>query len=135
MPLLKTPLTRMKADGGAAMRALRIVTALTLLAAVLAGVLAWRGVVAHRREDGDRLGAVLTAVPGERRTLLVDSLRHGGIAEQAGLRVGDRIEAIDARPPGDADAIGDALAAEPHVALHVRRGGRTLDFDMPATRS
>ncbi|MBB5697880.1 PDZ domain-containing protein [Sphingomonas yantingensis] len=135
MPLSKTPLTRMKADGGAAMRALRVVTALTLLAAMLAGVLAWRGVVAHRREDRDWLGAVLTVAPGKRHTLLVDSLRSGGIAEQAGLRVGDRIETIDARAPADADAIGDALGAEAHVALHVRRGGRTLDLDVPATRS
>jgi S1-C subfamily serine protease len=117
------------------MRALRIVTALTLLAAMLAGVVAWRGVVAHRPGGGDRLGAVLTLAPGQRHTLLVDSLRSGGIAEQAGLRVGDRIEAIDARAPGDADAIGEALRAARHVALHVRRGNRTLDLNVPAMRS
>lgn len=124
-----------KADGGAAMRALRVATALMLLAAMLAGVLAWHGVVAHRRGGQDRLGAVLTPMPGRRHALLVDSLRTGGLAERAGLRVGDRIEAIDARLPGDAEAIGDALGTRDHIALHVRRGARTLDLDVPATRS
>ena len=127
--------TRFKADGGTAMRTLRVVTALTLLAAMLAGVLAWRGVRAHRRDDDDRLGAVLTVAPGKRHSLLVESLQAGGVAARAGLRVGDRIEAIDARAPLDTEAIVDALGAARHVALHVRRGGRTLDLDMPATRS
>lgn len=102
---------------------------LALLALALAGLVAVMG------EHGvfATVGALAApAIPGvtveddaaNAAMPIVTSLRSDGEAQRLGLRVGDRIAAIDGRPVRDAADLRRAIAhasAGP-VSLHIRRG-------------
>lgn len=107
------------------MRRLRSLVLIIVIVAGTAAMLMSRHLVSGARDRQDPFGATL--VPASAAgPLLVDSLRSGGEAEQAGLRVGDRIDAVDGRAARARRDVDRALAAHRQVTLHVRRAGRTL---------
>lgn len=63
-----------------------------------------------------------------RLPVVVGTLVAGGAAEAAGLKVGDRITAVDGRPVGDFAAFVDTIRHRPGTVarLEVRRGAATL---------
>jgi len=64
--------------------------------------------------------------------LLVTSLRTGGPAQIAGLRVGDRIEDVDGHPVPSIDAFDRDLSGRSRddIDLRVHRGAALLDIHM-----
>jgi S1-C subfamily serine protease len=77
-------------------------------------------------------GAGAAAMP------IVTSLRSDGQAERSGLRVGDRIAALDGQPVGNVAALDRAMrarAAKTPLRLHIRRGDTvwTLAIDRAET--
>ncbi|QID18026.1 RIP metalloprotease RseP [Nitrogeniibacter mangrovi] len=63
---------------------------------------------------------------------VVGSIMAGGAAEAAGLRVGDRVVAIDGAPIADFMDLVDIVSKAPGKTLdfEVRRGGQTLNVDL-----
>ena len=62
--------------------------------------------------------------------VLINDIRRRGPADEAGLRVGDVITAVNDRPVGDAGALRYRLATQPiggEATLRVLREGRLLD--------
>ena len=116
---------------------MRLIIAACVVAALLfaAGLAAFgaRGHVHHvRRVDGGILpGVTLDADldPSLALPLVVTSLRSGGAAWRGGVRVGDRLEAVDGVPvPGRAALL--RMLAEDHariIVLRLRRAGGTVD--------
>lgn len=116
------------------MRPLRSLVLIIVIVAGAAAMLMSRNLASHRPDRQDPFGATL--VPASAAgPLLVDSLRSGGEAEQAGLRIGDRIEAVDSRAVRSRREVERALAAHHPVTLHVRRAGRTLAVTVTSHRS
>lgn len=116
------------------MRPLRSLMLLIVVAAgAVAMVLSWN-LPRHRDDRQDPLGATLMPASAA-GPLLVDSLRSGGAAEQAGLRVGDRIEAVDSRTARSKRDVARALRSHRPVILHVRRAGRTFALKIISHRS
>lgn len=118
------------------MNGMRSLRSLMLAIVVLAGIAAilLSRQVGYRHRIEDPLGATL--VPASARgPLLVDSLRSGGEAEHAGLRVGDRIEAVDSRAARSKRDVEHALATRHSVLLHVRRAGHRLPLIVTSHRS
>lgn len=71
------------------------------------------------------LGVVLDPAPAP---LVVRRVAPGSMAEEAGLREGDVLIAIDAEPVSTLPGVLSALAGtRPRVAVRVRRGGETLE--------
>ena len=120
------------------MRGMRRLRSLALGIVVLAGLAAiWmsRDIARHHYVGGeDPFGATMAPMSAG-GPLLVDSLRSGGEAEQAGLRVGDRIDAVDSRHPRSTRDVEKAFAAHHRVSLQVRRGGRTVALTVTSHRS
>lgn len=116
------------------MRPLRSLVLMIVIVAGIAAMLMSRDFSHHRTGRQDPLGATLVAASGA-GPLLVDSLRSGGEAERAGLRVGDRIETIGNRAARSNGDLERALAVHDAVILHVRRAGRTLRLTITAHRS
>jgi S1-C subfamily serine protease len=70
-------------------------------------------------------GVTLEDESGTTTMPVITSLRSDGQAERSGLRVGDRIAAVDGQPVRDVAAFGRAMRMRPGttpVRLHVRRG-------------
>ena len=107
------------------MRALRsLMLAIVALAGVAAMLLSGPLGFGYRRAtvEKDPLGATLVAASA-RGPLRVDSLRSGGEAEHAGLRLGDSIDAVNGRPARSTTEIAQALTKHNLAVLHVRRAG------------
>ncbi|WP_025560942.1 PDZ domain-containing protein [Sphingomonas sp. UNC305MFCol5.2] len=117
------------------MRSLRsLMLAIVVLAGIAAVLLSRQVGYRHQTGGEDSLGATL--VPASAAgPLLVDSLRSGGEAEHAGLRVGDRIEAVGSRAARSKRDVEHALATHHSVLLHVRRAGHTLPLTVTSHRS
>lgn len=98
----------------------RLAEALALLA-LLAGALALHGFRADRSTGAAVTGATLTGMAP-----VVTSLKDGGAADRAGLRVGDVIERVDGRVPGSLAQVEDAMASRHHADLAVRRDGHMV---------
>ncbi|WP_419825345.1 PDZ domain-containing protein [Sphingomonas sp.] len=101
--------------------------------AVAIGVAASVAVLGEHGAFSDIASRPLASIPGV--TLaddvgnigmpVVTSLRSDGEAERSGLRVGDRIAAVDGHPVRDVAALGRAMrlqAGTKPLRLHVRRG-------------
>jgi uncharacterized iron-regulated protein len=75
---------------------------------------------------GLRLGVYLETHGGR---VEIHQVAPGSLAERSGLRVGDRITAIDGQPVSSARQVIERLAAHPAgrpLALRIDRGGRSL---------
>ncbi len=117
------------------MRRLRSLVLAIVISAGLAAILMSRDLTRHHDiRPEDPFGATMVSMPAG-GPLLVDSLRSGGEAEQAGLRVGDRIDAVDSRRPRSTRDVEKAFAAHHQVSLQVRRGGRTVALTVTSHRS
>lgn len=117
------------------MRRLRSLALAIALFAGLAAILMSRDLTRHHKvRPEDPFGATMVSMPAG-GPLLVDSLRSGGEAEQAGLRVGDRIAAVDNRRPRSTSDVEKAFAAHHRVSLQVRRDGRTVGLTVTSHRS
>lgn len=117
------------------MRSLRSLVLVIVAAAGLAAMVMSRDLVYHRRAgQQDPFGATMVPMSAG-GPLLIDSLRSGGEAEQAGLRVGDRVDAVDSRAARSGRDVEQALAAHHRITLHVRRAGRTLALTITSHRS
>lgn len=113
-----------------AMRVLHLWGIAVLLVAAAGAAWAWHGLTQRAQVVADRSHGLDATVANAPRALLVDSLREGGDAERAGLRVGDRIEAVDHQRVKSRTAIDRTLISHHHARLQVRRGGRALDIDV-----
>ncbi|NIJ21527.1 S1-C subfamily serine protease [Sphingomonas naasensis] len=116
------------------MRPLR--SLLLVIVALAAAAALWLSLAVPRHRDDrlDPLGATLMPASAA-GPLLVDSLRSGGAAEQAGLRVGDRIVAVDGRAARSRRDVARALRSHRPVILHVRRAGRSFALKITSHRS
>lgn len=90
---------------------------------------AWLAVPRHTGPSArrERLPEI-TVEPDGRAALLVTSIRSSGTARR-GVRVGDRIEAIDGRPVATLGELGNALAEDGNrvLTLHLIRGDQPLE--------
>ena len=102
------------------------VAALIGVAAAVA-VATERGVFWRDAGPADVLPGLTLGDDGARAMPVVTSLRSGGRAERAGLRVGDRIVDIDGTPVRSVAMLRSAMRDDPArvVALHVVRGDAT----------
>ncbi len=114
----------------------RMAMGLALLA-LLAAAVALHGLRAQRIAAEARLGATIAmgvagamgAAGGGRGTggwPVVTSLRRGGPAADAGLAVGDVVEAVDGHPTGSLAELDRAVASGDPAAMRVRRGRREI---------
>ena len=108
---------------GRALRQLRHALIVFLAVALAGALISMRVMRASRVPDADMLGATV-AMPGggTPAALTVTSLRAGGLAERAGVQVGDVMEAIDGRGATSLAPIEQAVASGDGVDLRVRRG-------------
>ena len=102
-------------------RAAAALAVLALVAALLAANGLWR-----RQGEGAATIGVTLAGPQP----VVTSLRTGGLADRAGLRVGDVVEAIDGRAAGSPDEAERAMALHRPGYLRIRRGPQELDLSV-----
>ncbi|WP_294393261.1 PDZ domain-containing protein [uncultured Sphingomonas sp.] len=114
------------------MRVIRHIAVVIILLAGICTILSLRLVRSGR--DGsphpaESMGAVL-APSVQPPMLVVDSLRVGGAAEQAGLRVGDLIETVDGDSVPSLAAADQALAGRGPLDIHVRRGKDEVDISI-----
>lgn len=98
----------------------RAASGLALLA-LLAGALAFHTLHVEQHRGAPRTGVtlaggmpVVTSVPDR----------------DAGVQVGDVVEAIDGRPPRSLAQVEQAMASERPAAFRVRRDGRELDVTL-----
>ncbi|WP_375249745.1 hypothetical protein [Sphingomonas sp.] len=108
---------------------------LALLAIALGGaLLSVRAMHASRGRTPDVMGATFATPAADHRAggaWIITSLRVGGPAESAGLRVGDVVETVR----GDAGAVSLAeakreMASGDSVEFDIRRGGATFHVVM-----
>jgi S1-C subfamily serine protease len=105
----------------------RMAMGLTLLA-LLAATVALHGLHAQRIAAEARLGATIAAGGGRGAGgwPVLTSLRRGGPAADAGLAVGDVVEAVDGHPTGSLAELDRAVASGDPAAMRVRRGRREI---------
>ena len=112
---------------GRALRQLRRALIVFLVVALAGALVSMRVMRASRTPDADMLGATVAApAGGTPAALTVTSLRAGGVAERAGIRVGDVVEAIDGHGATSLAPIEQAVASGDGVDLRVRRGVRAV---------
>jgi S1-C subfamily serine protease len=100
----------------------RIALGLAVLA-LIAAALALHGLRAQRIAAQARLGATFAGTGGYP---VVTSLRRNGPAEEAGLAVGDMVEAVDGRPTGSLAELDRAVASGTVAEMRIRRGRREI---------
>jgi S1-C subfamily serine protease len=98
----------------------RVALALALLALVAAG-LVLHGLRAQRIAAEARLGATLAG-----RQPVVTSLRRGGMADRAGLEVGDVVEMVDGHATASLAELEHAVASGAPAGMRIRRGRREI---------
>jgi len=98
----------------------RLALGLALLA-LMAAAVALHGLRAQRIAAEAALGATLA---GGRP--VVTSLRSGGLADHAGLEVGDVVEAVDGHPTRSLAELDHAVASGTPAGLRIRRGTREI---------
>ena len=76
-----------------------------------------------RPEEGDAWG------------LAVSSVEEGGLAETAGLLVGDVLLGIAGTPPQNVESFQDALSRDDAVSLRILRGGKAIIVEVPPRTS
>ncbi|MBA2510754.1 MAG: trypsin-like peptidase domain-containing protein [Rubrobacteraceae bacterium] len=76
-----------------------------------------------RPEEGDAWG------------LAVSSVEEGGLAETAGLLVGDVLLGIAGTPPQNVESFQDALSRDDAVSLRILRGGKDIIVEVPPRTS
>ncbi|MEH3035205.1 MAG: PDZ domain-containing protein [Sphingomonas adhaesiva] len=123
MEHLRLPVEPHDRRAGNALRQLRHALLIFLAVALVGAFMSVRVLHASRIPDADVLGATV-AMPagGAPAALTVTSLRAGGVAERAGLQVGDVMEAVDGRGATSLAPIEQAVASGDSVDLRVRRG-------------
>ncbi|MEH3045932.1 PDZ domain-containing protein [Sphingomonas adhaesiva] len=112
---------------GRALRQLRHALIVFLAVALVGALVSMRVMRASRLPDADVLGATVAApAGGTPAALTVTSLRAGGVAERAGVQVGDVMEAIDGHGATSLAPIEQAVASGDTVDLRVRRGEQAV---------
>jgi S1-C subfamily serine protease len=114
------------------MKEIQVVRTVTLAVLPLAlglALFAYRALPADDVIDPEPGGATFVAAPtGD--ALIVTSLRSDGIAQRAGLRVGDLVETIDGHAARSFREVEQTLATRHYVTLHVRRGPAHVDINL-----
>ncbi len=103
----------------------RIALGLAVLA-LIAAALALHGLRAQRIAAQARLGATFAGAGRTGGYPVVTSLRRDGPAEDAGLAVGDMVEAVDGRPTGSLAELDRAVASGTAAEMRIRRGHREI---------
>lgn len=97
-------------------------TALVLaVLACVAAALALHNLHAQRIAVATRLGVTLAG-----RQPVVTSLRRGGMAERAGLEVGDVVETVDGQATRPLAELERAVASGTPAGMRIRRGQREI---------
>ena len=67
---------------------------------------------------------------------VLDEVVHGGVADKAGLKRGDRVISVAGKPIGRWESFVEAIIANPDkaVAITVSRGGREIDLTVTPDR-
>ena len=103
-----------------------------LVLATLGALMSIHAMRAPRAAGPDATGATVVAAPaGLPAGLVVTSLRAGGRAEAAGLRVGDVVERVDGHAPDSLAEVDRAVASGVDVDLVVLRDAAEVRMTMP----
>src|SRR5260370_24682085 len=66
---------------------------------------------------------------------VISSVTHGGLADQAGLRAGDVVLALDGSPPGERRLTSPSLSTRDVRLWRIARDGAVLDIGTDSTNA